>query len=156
MKDQQVLDSAKDTPVYTDPMPIVEPEDSFPEYATPAYEDYLPDDDSIRQSIIDDLSKDFNTKRLLEKFDDEFTTEALINEREKTHGDFSDNSWVSQGLKDVIRSYEESNTHRLTRLHRDALDMIFAKVGRIVAGNPNFQDHWDDIAGYARLVSQRV
>ena len=118
-----------------DPMPIVEPEDCYPEYA-PHNVFTMPED--VRAETFPDL------------------TEELISERETTHGDFSDNSWVSQGLKEVIRSYEESNTHRLTRLHRDALDMIFAKVGRIVAGNPNFQDHWDDIAGYARLVSQRV
>ena len=34
--------------------------------------------------------------------------------------------------------------------------MIAHKIGRILAGNPDFKDHWDDIAGYAVLISQRV
>jgi hypothetical protein len=29
------------------------------------------------------------------------------------------------------------------------------KIGRILAGNPSFRDHWADIAGYAKLVADR-
>lgn len=29
--------------------------------------------------------------------------------------------------------------------------MILAKIARIVSGDPNHADHWDDIAGYALL-----
>jgi hypothetical protein len=39
---------------------------------------------------------------------------------------------------------------------REALDMIAHKIGRILAGNPMYKDHWDDIAGYATLVSKFV
>ena len=38
---------------------------------------------------------------------------------------------------------------------KEALDMIAHKIGRICAGNPNFKDHWADIAGYAQLVADR-
>ncbi len=34
--------------------------------------------------------------------------------------------------------------------------MIAHKIGRIVSGNPNVQDHWDDIAGYAKLASNEI
>jgi hypothetical protein len=34
--------------------------------------------------------------------------------------------------------------------------MIVHKIGRIVNGNPDKVDHWDDIAGYATLVSDRL
>ena len=30
--------------------------------------------------------------------------------------------------------------------------MIAHKIGRILAGDPSFQDHWADIAGYATLI----
>jgi hypothetical protein len=31
--------------------------------------------------------------------------------------------------------------------------MIALKLSRILSGKPDEQDHWDDIAGYARLAS---
>lgn len=34
--------------------------------------------------------------------------------------------------------------------------MIFNKVARILNGNPNYADSWVDIAGYAKLVSDRL
>lgn len=39
--------------------------------------------------------------------------------------------------------------------HVARLEMIAHKVGRILAGNPHFEDHWADIAGYARLSADR-
>ena len=34
--------------------------------------------------------------------------------------------------------------------------MIAHKLGRIVNGDPNYADSWDDIAGYAKLVSDEL
>jgi len=76
-------------------------------------------------------------------------TQDLLNERNKTHGSFIVNGRVSQGLKDVIR--KEPGYAILDIVHREALDHIFGKIGRIMAGQPEFDDHWDDIAGYAQL-----
>ena len=36
----------------------------------------------------------------------------------------------------------------------EALDMIALKLSRILSGQANFRDHWDDIAGYAKLASE--
>lgn len=77
------------------------------------------------------------------------STEQLLNERDKTHGSFIVNSRVSQSLKDVIR--KEEGYQELNLIHREALDHMFGKIGRIMAGQPEFDDHWDDIAGYAQL-----
>jgi len=38
----------------------------------------------------------------------------------------------------------------------EALEMIATKLSRIVNGNPNKIDNWDDIAGYATLVADRL
>lgn len=47
--------------------------------------------------------------------------------------------------------------HRqLPKMHREALDMIAHKIGRILNGDHDYADSWDDIAGYARLVADRV
>lgn len=77
------------------------------------------------------------------------TTVALLDERNSTHGSFIVNSRVSQGLKDVVR--KEPGYKYLDLIHREALDHMFGKIGRIMAGQPSYDDHWDDIAGYAQL-----
>jgi len=34
--------------------------------------------------------------------------------------------------------------------------MIAHKIGRIINGDPDYDDSWVDIAGYAKLVSDRL
>lgn len=80
--------------------------------------------------------------------------QEILTERKSQHGDFTDHARITQSLKNVMRV--EAGFERLTNIQIEAVDMIFHKIGRILAGNPNHQDHWDDIAGYATLVSQRI
>ena len=77
------------------------------------------------------------------------TTVALLDERNSTHGSFIVNSRVSQALKEVFRA--EPGWDQLDVIHREAIDHICGKFGRIMAGQPMFDDHWDDIGGYAGL-----
>ncbi len=76
-------------------------------------------------------------------------TKDLLDERNSTHGSFIDNARVSQALKEVFRN--EEGWQELDTIHREAIDHICGKFGRIMAGQPTFNDHWDDIAGYAQL-----
>lgn len=78
--------------------------------------------------------------------------EEILSERGKTHGDFVLNSLISQSLKEIIQAPPYWN--KLDASQKEALDMICHKISRIIAGNSNFKDHWDDIAGYATLVSK--
>ena len=80
--------------------------------------------------------------------------EAMLSEREKTHGNFRDHARCTQRLKSVLREELEIMGKPLTMEQEEALDMIFHKIGRIVAGNANFVDHWDDLAGYPTLVAK--
>lgn len=83
------------------------------------------------------------------------TTEEILAERGKSHGDFTDNARVMQQLKEIV--HESPNwKHRLSDVQKEALHMIVHKIGRICSGNPNVHDHWDDIAGYAKLASDRI
>lgn len=81
-------------------------------------------------------------------------TLALLEERAKTHGDFKETAETIQQLKGVIRA--ASKPHTLTFAQWEALEMIAHKMGRIVNGDPNTKDHWDDIAGYAKLISIQI
>jgi hypothetical protein len=84
--------------------------------------------------------------------DDEayYSTEALLSVREKTHGPYKLKCMIIQELKEVMRSHDTWDA--LTDVQKESLDMIVHKIGRILSGDPNFPDHWEDIAGYAKLV----
>ena len=77
--------------------------------------------------------------------------DPLLVERQKTHGDFSDHARITQALKAIM---VKNGQHGLCPEHQESLDMIVHKIGRILAGNPIFHDHWDDIAGYAKLGAE--
>lgn len=81
------------------------------------------------------------------------TTEALVAERGTTHGDWLENAEVIQGLKRYMQT--RPGWGSLYPHEREALEMVCVKAGRILAGNPHFADHWDDIAGYAKLAADR-
>lgn len=74
---------------------------------------------------------------------------TLTTERKSTHGDWMQQSRCGNELKGVLRGI--SNWNDLLPHQQEALDMIATKMSRIVCGNPNEPDHWDDIAGYAHL-----
>lgn len=77
-----------------------------------------------------------------------------LNERQHTHGDFTDNAKIMQELKFTLRC--EPGWVDLTPVQKEALEMICNKIGRIVTGNHNEPDHWLDIEGYARLARDRI
>lgn len=82
----------------------------------------------------------------------------LTQERGKTHGNFSDHARITRRLKHVMVE-EQVLRHRrgqppLNYQQCEALDMIAHKIGRIIAGEAGFQDHWDDIAGYAHIANK--
>ena len=81
-------------------------------------------------------------------------TDALLAERGQTHGDFPEHAFVAQTLKQVMRACP--SWPRLYDIQKETLEMVAHKIGRILAGNPSHLDHWDDIAGYARLVGNRL
>lgn len=77
-------------------------------------------------------------------------TEQLITERGSRYGKFKDGAEIMQELKYVMR--EVDGWHNLTPSQREALDMIQHKIGRILNGDPTYDDSWKDIAGYATLI----
>ena len=81
-------------------------------------------------------------------------TAELLNERHKTHGSFADNARVAQHLRAFWR--EQPTWASASEQQREALDHIAGKISRILSGQAGFADHWDDIAGYARLVSKEI
>lgn len=81
-------------------------------------------------------------------------TQELLAERQKTHGEYGEHARCTQEILRVLQA--ERGYPTLTDMQKESLHMIAHKMGRIVTGNPNIEDHWDDIAGYAVLISQRL
>jgi hypothetical protein len=83
--------------------------------------------------------------------------DALVADRKKTHGRYDDHARTTQRLKTIILNELDRRAHRgqadLSRAQLESLDMILHKIGRIIAGDASFQDHWDDIAGYAKIAN---
>jgi hypothetical protein len=84
------------------------------------------------------------------------TLDALLKARNQTHGDYAAHALITQRLKRVITQYVADLDQRLDDDMQESLDMIAHQIGRIIAGDPGFADHWRDIAGYAQLVANRL
>lgn len=79
---------------------------------------------------------------------------GILADRAKTHGDYARHAGTTQCLKSVMRHTQ--NWGDLGPWQTEALEMIAHKIGRILNGDPDHIDHWDDIAGYATLVANQL
>jgi Domain of unknown function (DUF6378) len=89
---------------------------------------------------------------------DNTTTEiaAVLTERGARYGRFVDHARITQTLKTLVRSHRTEQGVVLDHDQQEAMDMILHKIGRIINGDPNYADSWVDIAGYAKLVADRL
>lgn len=76
-------------------------------------------------------------------------SEELTGTRGGTHGDFEIGASITQGIMGILGG--SPNWTDLRPAQREAIHMIVHKIHRIVSGDPNHPDHWDDIEGYAAL-----
>ncbi len=80
----------------------------------------------------------------------------ILDKRAEQYGTFMRNADITIKLKQVIHNAMVREDTQLYPDQLQALDMIAAKIGRILTGNPSHLDSWVDIAGYAKLVSDRL
>lgn len=78
--------------------------------------------------------------------------DAVLSERGTRYGEFTEHARICQSLKDALR--DSPSWHKLRPAQREALEMIAHKLARIVNGDPDYDDSWRDVAGYARLVER--
>lgn len=85
--------------------------------------------------------------------------DATLTERGKRYGKFTGHADVTQRLKHIMATHQSRDRTTWTYLdpdQKEALEMIAHKIGRILNGDPNYADSWVDIAGYAKLVVDRL
>lgn len=74
--------------------------------------------------------------------------------RSNAHGDFNVSSKTQGHLMDALQ--RAPGWDRCNYAQRRAIHLIVEKLTRIVHGNPDEQDHWADIAGYATLGGKSI
>jgi hypothetical protein len=82
------------------------------------------------------------------------TIQDTLAERGKLYGEFKEHAKISQSLKRAMWA-----TPRWVDLPDDvkeALEMIQHKIARVLNGDPEYDDSYRDVVGYATLVLDRV
>jgi len=77
-----------------------------------------------------------------------------LEERGKRYGEFAEHARITQAIKRAMQ--DSPNWCLLPPDMTEALEMVAHKVGRILNGDPDYADSWVDIAGYAKLVADRL
>lgn len=78
----------------------------------------------------------------------------ILKDRGEQYGEFDKLAEISQDLKEVIGC--TAGWEHLAVDQREALEMVAHKIARILNGDPERADTWIDIAGYAKLVADRL
>jgi transposase len=111
------------------------------------------------ESILEDWEeKDSQEQKQtgIEMYDYADQVDETLDARAVDYGKFIEGAEVMQMLKRVVLNALNNRDKTLAHDQAEAMDMIIHKIGRIVNGNPDVVDHWLDIAGYAKLVADRL
>ena len=84
------------------------------------------------------------------------SVDAVLTKRASTYGNFVDVARITQRLKHVAHTAAGERGRTFASDQAEAMDMIFSKLARIINGDANHIDSWLDIAGYAKLVADRL
>lgn len=80
--------------------------------------------------------------------------DTTLTKRGEKYGPFSGHADLTQQLKWTVQNAPK--WLQCAPDQKEALEMICHKIGRILNGDPNYDDSWRDIAGYAMLVCNRL
>ena len=82
--------------------------------------------------------------------------QEILAQRGHSYGDFTAHAQLAQQLKIHVDAIDRSSAKKMNMVQQEAMDMILHKVARIANGDPDHEDSWRDIAGYATLAADRV
>jgi Domain of unknown function (DUF6378) len=97
------------------------------------------------------------TEQQMEQTVQNTDVDAVLAERGNRYGRFVDHAELTVTLKNAItRHWVAQGKTVIPNDVIEALHMICHKIGRIVNGDHDYADSWIDIAGYAKLVADRI
>lgn len=79
---------------------------------------------------------------------------ATLTRRGSRYGVFESHASITQRLKETMKA--TPNWPKLSDDQKESLEMVAHKIGRILNGDPDYDDSWVDIAGYTKLVADRL
>ena len=82
--------------------------------------------------------------------------EQILAQRGKTHGEFEDQARCAQELKEIWHRHAKKCGNNGNPMVNEAVDMALHKLARAAVGDLLEPDHWLDVQGYAKLVSDRI
>jgi hypothetical protein len=82
--------------------------------------------------------------------------EAVLAERQKTYGDFSEVAEAAVAAEGAFFSCAGDIYTYMPTSYVVAFRMILLKLARISKGAPHQADSWIDIAGYATLIAKTI
>jgi hypothetical protein len=80
--------------------------------------------------------------------------QETLAERGSRYGEFDEHARITQNLKRAMA--DSPNWSALPDDMKEALEMVAHKMGRILNGDPDYDDSWRDIIGYTQLVLNRL
>lgn len=101
-------------------------------------------------------------RKIIEETEEQLCGEAVpaegidkvLDERGSRYGKFSEHALITQNIKSAMR--HSPNWNKLPEDMKECLEMVAHKMGRILNGDPNYDDSWVDIVGYTQLVVDRL
>ena len=82
--------------------------------------------------------------------------DKVLDARADQYGSFMQGADIAVRIKGIMHNAIARKDMHLYPDQLLALDMIAVKISRIVNGNASHRDSWLDIAGYAKLVADRL
>lgn len=74
----------------------------------------------------------------------------ILEQRQETHGEFSEGAKFTQTYKAALR--ESRSWNQLSYSKKESIDMVVHKIARICVGDYKWLDSWYDVIGYSQLI----
>lgn len=74
----------------------------------------------------------------------------ILEERDSRYGGIIENATIGMDLVETMMATE--GWKKLEPEMKYSMIMIAFKLSRVLAGDPNYDDNWKDISGYATLI----
>lgn len=82
------------------------------------------------------------------------TSEELVESRKALYGTFCGRAELTVSLLEVCQGHPK--WHNVPSWGKWAITMLIEKIGRIIEGDPKYEDNWKDIGGYAELARRNA